>query len=1113
MSKLLADAKSHFSIGESMLTPEEIAENAAKAGYTAAALCDTMSISSMPDFTKACDKHGIKPINGVRLRIVPTLDKVDKTFNVFPKLYILTQTGFEIVTRLLSLAYDDDHFHRVPRLTFDDVIDALKYAEGHVAYSTGSLYSAIRDSSTLTAHKKIAALLTRSLTFSEIVPGDSAVWDRQTQEGLKLAKELDLPILLSRPAIYQKDNGASTLGLMSSVVNNHKRDYGNRFEPHLSDYRITPVKELIGEAVNQTKRIKEWDSSIDSSAVKTVMSDWRHLCDAVKFKWHKLDVSLPKMAPDEDAELWRLAKAGLKNRMSQEVFGFKPADLKPYVERLKYEMDVLTQMGFSGYFLLTHEIVKWSKDNGIIVGPGRGSVGGSLVAYVLGITDVDPLRFGLIFERFINPERLDLPDADLDFMSTRRHEVIQHIKDQYGDDRVAGISNYSTLQSRGAIKDLSRILDDVEGQSVGKYIPEESGTAIPLERCYDEIAEVKSFADRKPQLWSTACDIEGRIRSLSVHAAGIVVAGEPLTKRAVVERRKGEAIVCWDKRVVEDMGLVKMDILGLSTLDMLAIALKKIKERTGKTVDLNSIPLDNEEVLKAFGTGQTVGVFQFESGGMRKLLKDIYKADKSITFEEVSACTALYRPGPMESGLMDDFVNIKQGISTEMYEHPSMMAALEETYSVIVYQEQVMRIAQDLCLFTMAQADHLRKAIGKKDMKKMEEQGEAFIDGAKKNGMNEAAATILWEKIVKFAGYAFNKSHSVEYTLISYQAMWLKIFHPVEFFAAALTVFKEEKRPALIKDAEKWGVKVSPPDVNYSTDEFEILTDERLVAPFSIMKGLSERGAKEILLAREDGQFKDAKDFEERVPRRVVNKTVREKLDKVGAFSRIESQIAADHPDRRTDQLEFIPSIMSGGAIVTRAVHKDKETKVELVSMMEKWRENPPESVGEAVFVGPRMGKQPKFMVVFDGPGYHDEQAGRFATNGMDAVEEALDAAGLEISDGYWTGLCKTPKKKGEKLYLPETIHDFAKLLDEEVAMLNPQVILCLGTNSARHFYKGMKGSITEHAGKIVYQKATDGLDNDRNIVIGITPGMIYFDNTKQVLLDEVFQIISDMIA
>ena len=1108
--KLLADTKSHFSIGESLLTPDEIASYAASAGYDAAALCDTMSISAMPDFTKACDKAGIKPIVGVRLRIVPSLDKVDKQHSVFPKLYILTSEGFEIVTRLLSIANDADHFHRVARLSWSDVLDALQHAKGHIAYSTGSLYSASRDEDAVRQLKDISALLTRDLTFSEICPGDSAVWDRQAQVAYAAADDYDVPGLLSRPCLYHKTDGQSTLGLMTSVVNNHKRNYNYTFESYLKDYRILQPGVLVQEATKQVFRLKSY-SVVNYEPLRDYEKSWTTLCDAVVFKWHKLDVSLPKMADDENAALWELAKKGLRNRLNSEMFGHRPVDHKTYVNRLKYEMGVLTDMGFAGYFLLTHEIVKWSKDNGVLVGPGRGSVGGSLVAYALNITDVDPIRFGLIFERFINPERLDLPDADLDFMSTRRHEVIDYIKDRFGREYVAGISNYSMLGSKAALGDLSRIVGDTEGQGIGKFIPSETGAAIPLARAYDEVAEVKAFADRKQDLWNTACDIEGKMRTLSVHAAGIVVAGEPLVKRAVVEMRKGDAVVNWDKRVVEDMGLVKMDILGLSTLDLIAIALKKIKKRTGATVDLNAIPLDEETVLKAFGDGKTIGIFQFESGGMRRLLKDIYKGGHKIAFDDISAATALYRPGPMESGLMDAYVEIKQGFSSETYAHPSMQAALEETYSVIVYQEQVMKIAQDLCGFTMAEADILRKAIGKKDKDLMDKQGAAFIDGAEKAGMQRVVAESLWDQIVKFAGYAFNKSHSTAYTLISYQAMWLKVHHPVEFYAAALTVLSDDKRPGLIKDAQRSRITVVPPDVNYSTDEFEILTDNVLAAPFSIMQGLSTRGAVEILLARKSGPFKDAADFEARVERRVVNKSVRDKLNRVGAFARIEAQPPANDESRRIDQLELVPSIMVGGATVNREVQRDKETKIQLLKDLEEFAANQ-EVCKDAVFVTPKMGRNARFMAIFDGPGYHDERAGKFAMQGIDAVEEALDECGLEISDGYWTGLCKTPKKKGEQLYSPDVLHAYKPLLEDEIALLNPQVIICLGTNAARFFDPGMRGGIADHTGKIIYRKATDDLKNDRNIIIGITPGMIYFDPTKQVLLNEAFQALAEMI-
>lgn len=378
------------------------------------------------------------------------------------------------------------------------------------------------------------------------------------------------------------------------------------------------------------------------------------------------------------------------------------------------------------------------------------------------------------------------------------------------------------------------------------------------------------------------------------------------------------------------------------------------------------------------------------------------------------------------------------------------------------------------------------------------------------DGIDPHAAEKLWSDISGFAQYSFNKSHSVEYTLISYQAMWLKVKHPVEFFAAALSIL-EDKRPQLVKDAMVNGLKVMPPDVNLSTNEFEIAGDDTLIAPLSVIKGLSERGVKEIMAARDKGGFLNAKDFAERVPARVINKTVREKLDRVGAFARIEAQIAADHPERRPDQLELIPDIMVGGAIVTREVMRDKITKSALLQMLMDFRDKE-EVCKDAVFVSPRMGKQAKFMVLFDGPGYHDEQAGRFATAGMDAIEEALEEAGLDISDAYWTGICKVPKRKGEKLYSPEVMHAFKPLLERELALLNPQIVLCLGTNAARYFDPGMKGSITDHTGKVIYLKPMEGLKDDRNVVIGITPGMIYFDGSKQVLLNDAFKVVAEML-
>lgn len=356
--------------------------------------------------------------------------------------------------------------------------------------------------------------------------------------------------------------------------------------------------------------------------------------------------------------------------------------------------------------------------------------GGSLVSYLLGITDVDPIRFNLLFERFINPERLDLPDADLDFMSSRRHLVVEYLTEKYGADRVAGISNYATMASASALRDAGRMfgLGGIELMAT-KLVPKEHGKSSTLTEAANEVSEIAKFKDENPEIWKHALKLEGCMRSLGKHAAGIIVAGEPLTERAVVETRSDSPVVNWDKRSVEDWGLIKMDLLGLSTLDVMEIARQYIKERHGVSVNYTALPLEEPDIMGAFGRGETTGVFQFESSGMKGLLRSLAEGG-TLTFEDITAATALYRPGPMDSGLMDDFVQIKRGLRSATYEHPCLESVLSETHGVVVYQEQTMALAKTLCGFSATDADFLRRAIGKKDLKKMAELKPQFIEGA-----------------------------------------------------------------------------------------------------------------------------------------------------------------------------------------------------------------------------------------------------------------------------------------------------------------------------------------------------------------------------------------------
>ncbi|OAB55680.1 hypothetical protein AY600_02050 [Phormidium willei BDU 130791] len=1105
--------RSHFSLGESTLTPDCIKEEVEARGYKSAALVDTMSISGMPDFTRAMQKISVKPVIGVRLRVVETLDKDKSAKNQpvwMPKLYIRTQDGLARMMRLLSLANDDEHFYYKPRLLWNDVVNELE--RDAFVFTTG-------DFNSLLTHPlagnmiEMASVRLGGKAFVELIPVDSPLWDRVAHLGVQIADERELNTLVTCPALYRTGRDRS-LDLLATILGGAKLGDRWALEQYVREFTFKSGKELAEASIEQVKRMRErYGPHISGSFWQAGLREATGFAENyIGYEWEKMPVSLPTMAPDEDAALVEACKTGWMERFTKPVFGHKPTDLTPYKERLRYELDVLKGMGFSGYFLLVQEIVKWAKDNDILVGPGRGSVGGSLVAYLMGITDVDPLRFNLLFERFINPERIDLPDADLDFMSTRRHEVIEHISHKYGWEKVAGISNYTALGSGSALRDVGRIHGlDFKELSISKLIPKPQGQPMALKDAREEVSALDTFANVNKQVWDDAVSLEGVMRGLGRHAAGVVVAGCDLIDRSVVETRNGERTVNWDKRVVEEMGLVKMDILGLSTLDMIREAMTHIWERHMVRFDPLALPLDDEKTLAGFSRGDTIGVFQFESGGMRKLLKDL-AVGGTLTFEDIAAATALYRPGPMDSGLLEDFVAIRQGFQSPSYDHPNMQNALEPTYSVIVYQEQVMQLARDLAGFTFAEADHLRKAMGKKDKAKMASLKEKWVEGCHNHSsMNETRATLLWDKIEKFAGYGFNKSHAVEYSLISYISMYIKAHYPVEFYAAAMTILDDDKLPGLLTDAKARHIAVTPPDINVSTGRFEILTDTQLCAPFSRVKGVSLKGSAAILEAREAGPFKSQANFLKRVEKRRCNKRVVEALEKVGAFVRIEpSHLPVDHPDRQRDLAELMPSLVLKGVNVTRSIDiKDTKTRARLNKLIKEYMDSTDPIFSEAVPVKPGLGKTPRFMVITDGPTWSEEQGEKFTAGATFAPYlEALSEAGLSKEDAYWTGLHKVAKLEGEKFYTKAQTKANAPYIEAEIDILRPPVIMLMGTGVARHFLKDMKGPVLDHAGKVVFNK-----ELDCNIVVGFNANMIHHDGSKQAILNDLFRQVADMIV
>lgn len=724
--------RSDFSLGESSFQVGKIIDKAKEGGYTHIAVADLMTVSGIPTFTEKAKKAGLFPIAGVTLHIVdqPTEKLKDKENNPYRlKVYPKGDKGMQAIFAALTKSLDAEHFYYNARLGLDDVL-----AMDDVIVTSG-------DMRCLWHHPQAEVISGKLMDkfgsdyLVEFVAINTPLFDRINARALNWQQSVREMLghapasIITRPAFYATPEDANATDVLRGIATNTPMDSPWLPQPYVRDLCLLPPAEMVVHFRQVAERVPGVPVM---QSVKQVNS----LVELCGYRFTKLTPSMPKMAENEFLALVEACKAGWKVRFARKVWGHCPTPEElatTYKERLAFELGVLKKMGFSGYFLLVQDIVQWSKENGIMVGPGRGSVGGSLIAYLMDITDVDPIRFDLLFERFINPDRVDLPDADLDFMSGRRHEVVDYIIDKYGRENVAGIVNFSTLGAASALRDTARMhgLQPWE-YDCSKQMEKEHGVSLSLTESADRVPDIDKFRVERPVIWDYALRLEGANRSLSQHAAGVVVAGEPVVNRAVVSTRGGEdalPVVQWDKSKVEDFGLIKIDVLGLNTLDLIATASKYIKERHHKTIDVLSLPLDDKRVLIAFGKGDATGVFQFSGGGMKKLLKEMAMGGE-LTFGDLAAATALFRPGPLDAGLCDRYVQVKQGASKPYYEHPRLEPILSSTLGVMAYQEQTMMVARELSGFSPGDADLLRKAISKKDAAKMAELGGQFIEGA-----------------------------------------------------------------------------------------------------------------------------------------------------------------------------------------------------------------------------------------------------------------------------------------------------------------------------------------------------------------------------------------------
>lgn len=1103
-------SRSHFSIGLSTLTPADIVEAAKKNGYKHVALTDVMTVSGLNEFFKACKEHEIHGLIGVAVNVYedPTYRKPSKKSGEVAKenpwyqikLFPQDEQGMRHIFALLTRANQEDYFYGEPRVGLKDVLEQLR--KGHISVTSGDVRPVFVHDDADAIIKEIKTALGNEDSFAvEMIAADSAFYRRVNQLVLDHIKHTPELVLYSRPALH-KPGRADSRDMLQWICNDEKPTRNNRTKVFHRDFQV--LDSVLMEKLVDKVSLFPGIAGVSFPPFNATIG----------YEFRKQPISLPKMAADDFHEMTKQCKEGWHKRIDTEVFGFKPdkADHKIYSDRLRYELGVLRKMNFAPYFLLVSEIVNWCKSNGIAVGPARGSAAGSLVAYLMGITDVDPIRFNLIFERFLNPERLDYPDIDLDFMSSRRQEVITYLINKYGEDRVAGIANYSTLGSASALREVGRMLGLPEDDySCSKFVPKEHGQNVALEGALTTVSQIEEYAIKYPEAWKTSCELQGVMRNLARHAAGVIVAGAPLQERSVVERRSGEATVNWDKQVVEDWGLIKLDVLGLSTLDVLRICVDKIKLYTGKDIDLLSLPLDDAGALGLFQTGETKGIFQFEGGMAVHLTKEI-GAGGSVTFEDLVAVNALNRPGPLDAGLDKTYVRIRQGLEKPDYIHPLVKPALESTYGVLIYQEQVMQMARDLSGFTMPEADKLRKAIGKKDADLMSKMRDKFITGAVDNGMPAVDASQLWNIIEGFAAYSFNRSHAVAYSLISYQCAWLKFHYPAEFYAASLTVLGEDKLKPIAREAARRGIMVKPPDINESGETFMIGYDHArackvLYAPFSRIKGISENGVKAIIAARlaMPGQrFNSRKEFEDNVQRRLCNIRAIESLDKVGAFAQVEpGQQDSLHPDRLRDQKELMPGLSLQEVKSERRVEIDGTVAGLIKDLYDELNSKVP-----AVHPLPTYGKRGKadFVVVTDCPAYSEEQdVAMFSGKSSEYLKAAMKEAGVKPSTGYYTALVK--RKKADKQLSNEEILTYSPYTMRELEILNSPVVVLCGGGAIRHFFPEVKGGWQELVGQIHYDPK-----RDCNFVFGCNPQMVYANAAAHQELVKVFKQVLSLI-
>ena len=872
----------------------ELVAQAKKYKMPALAITDHGVMYGVIQFYKEAIRQGVKPIIGCEMYVAhqSRFDKSSQRKETPHHLILLVKNneGYKNLIKLVTLSYLEGFYYK-PRI---DKELLREHSNGLIALSAclkGEISQCI-------LQKNIKKAKEVALDFLDIFGEDNFYLELQkngipeqeivNENLIEISQELSIPVVASNDIHYINKEDARAHEILLCIQTATNLSDSKRLKFATDVFYFNSPEEMnenfakVPQALENTLRIAE-------------------KCN-LEIDFRQAQLPEFKVPPEYNINTYlkELCYKGLNERYSEVT--------KQLEERLEYELSVIKKMEFEPYFLIVWDFVRYAKEEGIMVGPGRGSAAGSLVAYCLNITNIDPIAYGLLFERFLNPERINMPDFDIDFCYERREEVIEYVSKKYGNDKVAQIITFGTMAARAAVRDVGRALGMPYARvdTIAKMIPWEPNItiekALKMESRLKEL--MKNDEDIK-KLIETASSLEGLARHASTHAAGIVLSRKPLADYVPLQKTaEGEICTQYAMAELEELGLLKMDFLGLRTLTVISNALKIIKHTRGEMVDINKIPLDDKKVYKMLSKGNCAGIFQLESEGM----KDLVKRLKPENIEDITALLALYRPGPLGSGMIEDFINRKKGAIEIKYAHPQLESILKETYGVIVYQEQVMKIASELAGFTLGQADILRNAIGKKQKGVMEKQRELFIKGAQKNNIKKNTAVEIFDLIAYFAGYGFNKSHSVSYAFISYQTAYLKTHYTIEYMASLLTSImgNNDKVALYIKECRNMNIEILPPDINQSLVNFTVVGGKAIRFGLAAVKNVGEKAIKSIIDEyKRTSNFTSLLDFCQRVDLRVVNKRVIESLIKCGAFDSIGA--------RRSQLLAFLDVSLKNG--------------------------------------------------------------------------------------------------------------------------------------------------------------------------------------------------------